>query len=392
MTLRIIEIRRVLKPTGTFYLHCDPTASHYLKLVCDSVFCADGNGGDFRNELIWAYDTAGRGTKDFNRKHDVIFRYVKSKKSWVFNGKDDGVGTIRQATNHMKIGKDSEGRLYYQKVDKASGKTYRWYLDDSKISNDWWEELQESGSELDDYFFVNALNREDKERLGYPTQKPEVLLERIIKASSNVGDVVLDAYCGCGTTVAVAQRLKRHWIGIDITYQSISLILKRLEDQYKGKAWTKMEAALHLDGVPRDMASALALANRKDDKTRKEFEKWAVLTYSKNLAHINHKKGADAGVDGIAYFKTGKTEIGKIIFQVKSGHVDHTTIATLNSDTGREKAAIGILITMNSPTAAMLNEVLAAGIYTNPLTNQSHNRIQIVTIKELLEGKSSGAV
>ncbi len=153
---------------------------------------------------------------------------------------------------------------------------------------------------------------------------------------------MLDAYCGCGTTVAVAQRLGRRWIGIDITYQSIALILKRLEDSYPGD-WPEIEASILLDGVPRDIASAVALANRKDDKTRKEFEKWAALTFSKNQARINEKKGADAGIDAIAYFLIDKDTNGKAIFQVKSGGANRATVATLNSDRQREKAEFGFL-------------------------------------------------
>ena len=384
MTLRIVEIHRVLKPTGSFYLHCDPTASHYLKIVCDGVFC--GQGGDFLNEIIWAYDSAGRGKRNFNKKHDTIFWYSKSKKDWIFNGKEEGVGTLRQATNHMKTGKDVDGRIFYEKVDKTSGKVYRWYLDDNKISNDWWNELQAGPSELDDFYFVNALNREDTERLGYPTQKPEALLERIIKASSNEGDVVLDAYCGCGTTVAVAQRLKRRWIGIDITYQSISLILKRIQDKHPDQ-WTAIEANIQLDGVPRDLASAVALANRRDDRTRKEFEKWAVLTYTSNQARINDKKGADGGIDGTAYFLVNANTNGKAVFQVKSGGANRATIATLNSDRQREKAEFGILITMEAPSKPMQQEAQAVGQYKHPLLARDYDRIQIVTIQELLDGK-----
>ncbi len=224
------------------------------------------------------------------------------------------------------------------------------------------------------------------ERLGYPTQKPEALLERIIRASSNEGDLVLDAYCGCGTTVAVAQRLKRKWIGIDITYQSISLILKRLADKYPAD-WPAIEADILFDGIPRDLASAVALANRKDDRTRKEFEKWAVLTYSNNQARINDKKGADAGIDGIAYFLIDKGINGKAIFQVKSGGANRATLATLNSDRQREKAEFGILITMDLPTKAMRDEIAAAGKYKHPLLNREDDRLQVITVAEMLAGK-----
>jgi hypothetical protein len=234
---------------------------------------------------------------------------------------------------------------------------------------------------------VRWLSPRDRERLGYPTQKPEALLERIIKASSNEGDVVLDAYCGCGTTVAVAQRLKRQWIGIDITYQSIALILKRFQDTYeKNGTWPEVEANILLDGVPRDLESAMALANRKDDKTRKEFEKWAVLTFSKNQARINEKKGADGGIDGIAYFLKDKDENGKAIFQVKSRPGNRADLATLNSDRLREKAEFGFLICTALPTKPMRDEIAAAGKYKHPLLNREDDRLQVVTVAELFPG------
>ena len=229
---------------------------------------------------------------------------------------------------------------------------------------------------------IPPINPRAQERLGYPTQKPEALLERIIRASSNEGDTVLDAYCGCGTTVAVAQRLGRRWIGIDITYQSIALILKRFEDSYKER-WPAIEATIHLDGVPRDLESAMALANRKDDKTRKEFEKWAVLTYSRNQARINEKKGADGGVDGIAYFLKDKGENGKAIFQVKSRPGNRADLATLNSDRLREKAEFGFLICTSLPTKPMRDEIAAAGKYRNPLLSREDDRLQVVTVAEL---------
>ncbi|CAM3285745.1 Methyltransferase [Sphingomonas antarctica] len=366
MTLRIVEIRRVLKPTGTFYLHCDPTASHYLKLILDAVFC--GQGGDFRNEIIWSYESGGRAKSDFARKHDVIFRYSKSK-DFVFNAA--AVSSPRGETrhNHMKKHIDEDGRAF--RSIKSNGKIYKYYDDEGVIPADVWP--------------ISHLQQKDPERLGYPTQKPEIILERIIKASSNEGDVVLDAYCGCGTTVAVAQRLGRRWIGIDITYQSISLILKRLQDKYPAE-WPAIEAGILLDGVPRDIASAVALANRKDDKTRKEFEKWSVLTYSNNQARINEKKGADAGIDGTAFFLIDASTNGKAIFQVKSGGATRNTLATLNSDRQREKAEFGFLISMDAPTKAMRDEIVAAGKYKHPLLHREDDRLQVITVAEILRG------
>lgn len=148
-----------------------------------------------------------------------------------------------------------------------------------------------------------------------------------------------------------------------------------------------IESRIHLDGVPRDIDSAYALANRKDDKTCKEFEKWAVLTYSKNQARINDKKGADGGIDGISYFHIDKNTNGKVVFQVKSGKVDRATVATLNSDRQREKAEFGILLTMDQPTKPMRDEVIAAGKYTHPYLNREDDRIIIVRIEEILAGK-----
>ena len=198
-TLRIAEIFRVLKPTGSFYLHCDPTASHYLKLVLDSIFCP--KGGDIRNEIIWNYQTGGIPKNDFARKHDVIFRYTKSS-SYIFN-----VNLVLEPRSEEVLRRIATG------VESATRSKGEW-------------------RHPSDIFQIASINSMAKERLGYPTQKPEALLERIIYASSNEGDLILDAYCGSGTTVAVAERLNRNWIGIDITYQSISLILKRLEDSF----------------------------------------------------------------------------------------------------------------------------------------------------------------
>ena len=376
MTLRIVEIHRVLKPTGSFYLHCDPTASHYLKLILDSVFCADANRGDFLNEIVWCYRGAGYPKLDFGKRHDVIFRYAKSN---IYTFNLDAVrepyakATIERFKH--KIGNVRKGGDFGNQTLHPLGKQ----------PDDWWK-IPVVSETSDDWWEIQPIAPSAKERLGYPTQKPEALLERIIKASSNEGDVVLDAYCGCGTTVAVAQRLKRQWIGIDITYQSISLILKRLQDKYRDQ-WGVIEANIKLDGVPRDFASAKALANRKDDKTRKEFEKWAVLTYSQNQARINDKKGADGGIDGVAFFMVDANTNGKAVFQVKSGGASRATIATLNSDRQREKAEFGILITMDKPTKAMQQEVQAIGKYKHPMLNREDDRIQVVTIQELLDGK-----
>ena len=453
MTLRIVEIHRVLKSTGSFYLHCDPTASHYLKLVLDAVFC--GQGGDFRSEIIWRRTGSHNKAARWAPIHDVIFYYVKSTNytwnqpkvpymlghvkehfaqqsdgSWktayygnVLTGSDVRNGESGQTwrgfnptakNRHWavpgkiweEVGIDPTGLSQHQKLDLLYEKGFikivedqAWPIyertitpEDGTPTSDIWAfqpytegTVFSSKKGIDED--VRWLSPRDRERLGYPTQKPEALLERIIKASSNEGDTVLDAYCGCGTTVAVAQRLKRQWIGIDITYQSIALILKRFQDTYeKNGTWPEVEANILLDGVPRDLESAMALANRKDDKTRKEFEKWAVLTFSKNQARINEKKGADGGIDGIAYFLKDKDENGKAIFQVKSRPGNRADLATLNSDRLREKAEFGFLICTALPTKPMRDEIAAAGKYKHPLLNREDDRLQVVTVAELFPG------
>jgi len=237
-----------------------------------------------------------------------------------------------------------------------------------KIPPSWWTDIKSGGQ----------IPR--KELLGYPTQKPEALLERIIKASSNENDIVLDAYCGCGTTVAVCQKLDRQWIGIDITYQSISLILKRLEDSFPGVLKT-----IKLHGIPKDIESARALANKTDDRTRKEFEKWAILTYTNNKAVINAKKGADKGIDGIVYFQGDKNDPEKIIFQVKSGKVKSGDIRDLLGTMTLESASLAIFITLEEPTKDMLKTAKSAGFYQSKYMSHSCDKIQIVTIKEIIE-------
>jgi len=355
MTLRVTEIFRVLKPTGSFYLHCDPTASHYLKLVLDAVFCSQG--GDYQNEIVWAYRTGGATKTRWSKKHDIIFFYTKSG-GFSFNTQTEKAYT---KSKYRKPG-----------IIDYGGGNAEFFQDENGVYNlvfarDVWD--------------ISYINSQSKERMGYPTQKPEELLERIIKASSNPGDVVLDAYCGCGTTVAVADRLDRQWIGIDITYHSIGLILKRLADANGGQ----LPADIVVDGIPQDMDSAKALANRDDDRVRKEFEKWAVLTYTNNRAVINQKKGADQGIDGVVYFATGPGKTERMVIQVKSGGADRGTIAKLGHDMLRERAELAILITMDEPTKPMISEAKSVGVYEHALMGRSYDRIRIVTVREMIE-------
>ena len=364
MTLRVTEIFRVLKPTGSFYLHCDPTASHYLKLVLDAIFC--GQGGEFRNEIIWARGTASGGKAGGNKfvpNHDVILVYAKDVKQQFF---------VRQ---YIEYTEDYIKERF--KYTDENGRRYRLQLGNRKQFLD-----ESKGKPVSDIWTdIFPINPMAKEKLGYPTQKPEALLERIIRASSNPGDVILDAYCGCGTTIAVAQNLNRNWIGIDITYHSISLILKRLTSFNNDQLPTD----IIVDGIPQDMEAAKALANREDDRVRKEFEKWAVLTYTNNRAAINEKKGADKGIDGVVYFMTGPGKTERMIIQVKSGGANRGTVATLKGDMQREKAELAALITLDEPTRPMIEEAKTAGLYAHPIMERNYDRIRIVTVREMIE-------
>lgn len=405
MTLRIVEIHRVLKSTGSFYLHCDPTASHYLKIVLDTVFCSQG--GDYIAEITWERTSAHSDSKTFANTTDVIFLY--SKRILMFNQQfkpyseeylkkyykhQDGKG--RFLDRDLTAGGLSGGGYNYdwkgiKKLWRCPIETMQKYEEQNKLyyTRNGTPRLKQYLEEMPGVPLTNLwndippINSQASERLGYPTQKPEALLERIIKASSNKGDVILDAYCGCGTTIAVAERLERNWIGIDITYQSISLMLKRLEDSFGKNVLDKIE----LNGIPKDLESAKALATKPDDRTRKEFEKWAVLTYSNNRAVINDKKGADKGVDAIAYFQGDKDNREKIVFQVKSGNVKSGDIRDLQGTMTIQGAALGIFITLKPPSKDMIQTAKSAGIYRSPYRSQSVDKIEIVTVQEILEQK-----
>ena len=204
MTPRLLEIHRVLKATGSLYLHCDPTSSHYLKIILDRIFGVT----HFRNEIAWSYKGGGRSKKHFARKHDTILFYTKGD-TWTFNYRD----ILVDRTNRTYF-TDENGDRYWLKYGK------RYYLKhEGKVPEDWWAD-------------IDPLHGPYKERLGYPTQKPLALLERIVKASSNEGDIVLDPFCGCGTTLVAAEQLGRKWIGIDISKEAIEISEKRLRDTF----------------------------------------------------------------------------------------------------------------------------------------------------------------
>lgn len=346
MTIRFIELHRVLKNTGSLYLHCDPTASHYLKIILDVVF----GKKNFRNEIIWFYKTGGASKKWFAKKHDTIFFYTKSD-NYAFNlQKEKSYMMHTYGFKKSEFFKDEKGQ-------------YTWVF-----MKDVWE--------------IPAVGSADKERLGYPTQKPEALLERIIKASTNEGNWVLDPFCGCGTTIAVAEEFNRRWVGIDITMLAVNLIRRRLANKFAGKY-----LPISVDGIPRDLASAKALWK----KNPFEFEYWildlveAVPAQSKSKEKM---RGPDKGIDGVMNFlvdvDNGSYKYGKALVQVKGGGVERKDIATLKGDVEREGAQCGVFITLEEPTQPMREEAVKAGLFKVPFTVKEFPKIQIITVKELL--------
>ncbi|MCX6033346.1 MAG: DNA methyltransferase [Chloroflexi bacterium] len=411
MAARLVELHRVLKPTGSLYLHCDPTASHYLKIVLDAIMGID----NFRNEIIWQRSNPKSHTSaNFPNCTDTILRYTKSSKFTyhqpygehdpdyveaaykysdekgryrllpLLNPNDDrpnltyeflGVTRVWRWTKE-RMQKGYEEGLVIQ-LKPGAVPQYKKYLQDSKgrtVTNCWTDILQAAGNEA----------------LGYPTQKPVALLERILNASSNPGDVVLDPFCGCGTAVVAAQKLGRRWIGIDITHLSIALQKNRLKDMFG------LEPRRDYDviGEPEDLGAARQLA--QDD--RYQFQWWALsLIEARPVGEARSavggrsssvgKKGSDRGIDGVILFtddKTGKPK--RALVQVKSGHVTSRDVRDLRGTVEREAAALGIFITLEPPTTEMQTEAASAGIYHSPGWNRDYPRLQIVAIADLLHG------
>ena len=411
MAPRLIELKRVMKPTASIYLHCDPTASHYLKVLMDAVFGAE----NFRNEIVWRKIRVAKAQSGhFPKLQDVIFSYSKSS-SWTFNhqleGPDDDYiaryynqveeGTERryQLVSFIQGG-DGPARKFGERLLKPpKGKHWIWSQDriDDAMTNDMFvftdPEKPRLKRYLDEYQGKNIgsiwgdippINAQAAERLGYPTQKPEALLERIIQASSNPKDTVLDPFCGCGTTVAAAQKLGRRWIGIDITHLAISLIKHRLYTTYKDEPKRK-RPKYEVLGEPVDVSGARALA----EADKYQFQYWALGLVG--ARPHEPKKGADRGIDGKLFFNDegdrGKTKT--IMLSVKGGHAQVSHIRDLRGVIEREEAEIGVLITLNDPTRDMKKEAVEAGFYTSPnISRSQHPRIQILTIEELIKGAS----
>lgn len=394
MANRLLELHRVLKETGSLYLHCDPTASHYLKIVLDAVF-----GKEFFNsEIVWKRTGAHNDSKTLGNSHDVIFLYTKSNKfNW---NKQYEPYDVEYIQSHYRM-KDNKGRLF--RTDNLTamgltggGYTYEW----NGVTKLWrlpkerMQELHDNGrirytrtgtaeyirylDEMpgmplqDTWTDISPINSQAQERLGYPTQKPLALLERIIQASSNEGDVVLDPFCGCGTAVHAAEKLNRKWIGIDITHLAISLIEKRLRDAFPSIDFI-------VEGTPKDLDGARNLAVR--DKY--QFQWWACSLVGAQ-PYQGKKKGADSGIDGLIFFHDDTGDAKKIVVSVKGGeNVSVSMVRDLAHVVEREKAEIGLFVTLAAPTDPMKKEAIKEGFYESPGTSPVP-KIQILTIEGLL--------
>jgi site-specific DNA-methyltransferase (adenine-specific) len=398
MAVRLIELRRVLKPTGSIYLHCDPTASHYLKTLLDAIFGVAG----FTNEIIWRRTTPkGLAFSRYAATHDVLLFYRRSDDfTWNlqympyteeyaerYNLIDEKSGRSFQATSLLNPSPNRPNLTY---EFHGHTKVWRWTKERMlKAEKDGliyfppgggvprerrFLEEQEGIPVSSVWIDIPAINAVAQERLGYPTQKPLALLERIIAASSNEGDLVLDPFCGCGTATHAAEKLRRKWIGIDITHLAIGLIERRLRDAFPG-------INFYVHGTPKDFAGAEDLAQR--DKY--QFQWWAV-TLINAVPYGGKKKGADSGIDGYFYCKPDgkKTEAG--IVSVKGGENLHRDmVSDLRGVMEREKSPLAVLITLRSPTGPMVKEAASAGFLKTPFGQ--FQRLQIVTIVDLLDGK-----
>ena len=406
---RLYYTHKLLNDTGSFYLHCDPTMSHYLKIVCDIIFHKD----NFRNEIIWKRVTSSKKQSEtYTKVNDTIFFYTKSSK-FLFNKlfEDYNESYVNKFYKHI----DDKGRFYTLSDFTQSGQGPARYFGDEigllypPKGKHWiWtqEKIDEAMKNNLIYFTKNKLPRikryldekegiplnniwdniynlqgSSKESLGYPTQKPEALLKRIIQTSTNEGDVVADFFCGCGTTVSVANRLKRNWLGVDISHLAIKLILKRLTDPLENDAKKSFLESIVINGFPKDIASAKELAI-KDKKGRIDFQEWVVEFLLGGI--LNPKKTADGGWDGYLTFQKNNAEKGIVLIEVKSGHCNVKNIREFINVIDRQNADIGVFVCFDEHlTKPMLEAAKEAGNYTN----YKFDRIQILTIEDIFENK-----
>jgi len=422
MAIRLVELRRVLKETGSLYLHCDPTASHYLKILLDRVF----HYTNFRSEIIWKRTSAHDNPKRWGPVHDTLLFYSKSD-TYIWNPTYQDYDADYLGVKYKK--RDERGFFRLSDLTGAgitkgdSGKPWRNY-DPSAIGRHWavprdevidlvgrekaaalttqqkldlldkngfiywtpsgkydgkgfpqFKRYLSTGMPIQDIITdIFPINSQAAERLGYPTQKPLSLLERIVQASSNEGDIMLDPFCGCGTAVVAAEKLHRRWIGVDITHLAISLIKKRMSDHFP-------DAKFEVIGEPKSVDDTLALFKQSP----LQFESWAVSLIGGQP--FKSSGGGDTGIDGLLYFQDGRGEFHRIIVEVKGGGYHPKDVRALKAVMDREDAPLGILLALEKPTKGMLSESAALGKWNVPGTNRKCPILQIITIEDIFSGK-----
>ena len=405
MAPRLLELHRVLKPTGSLYLHCDPAASHYLKMLLDVVFAPTA----FRREIVWQRTSAHANViNSYGAVHDILLFYSRSAQ-WTWNqlyapyseqyiemfydqvdengrryARRDLTASMQRASSGqlyewkgirpppsrcwaMTIDKmdelDAQGRIHWPKAEGGMPRL-KFYADEAP------------GIPLQDMWSdIPTMHNLSQERMGYPTQKPLALLERIISASSNPGDLVLDPFCGCGTAVVAAEKLGRQWIGIDVTYIALDLMISRLLKDFGLKRGTDYEVI----GDPKDAYSAHKLF----EESPKQFEIWAVGL----VAGVPQpEKSGDKGVDGKVYFMDLEGKLQSAVCQVKGGHLKVDDIHAFAHVIEVQKASMGFFICLDTPTKGMYDRADELGFFDSP-SGRKIPKLQIRTIKELLEGK-----
>lgn len=403
MCQRLLELHRVLKPTGSIYLHCDPTASHYLKVLLDTVFGVK----QFRNEIIWKRTSSHNDSLRFASIHDCILYYSKTNESlWNSQHLPHNESYVKSHYNRL----DDKGRQYRLDniVRSASmGERPNLVYEYKGYTPHWgWRVIKEKLEQIDrngrlmwvksgtPYLIryldempgpttpsiwddIPPVNSQARERLGYPTQKPLALLERIISASSNPGDIVLDPFCGCGTAVAAAEKMGRQWIGIDVTYLAIAVMKQRIRDHFP-------DAQFEVRGIPRDLTGAKALF----EQGRYQFQWWAVDALGINARPFGDgKKGSDRGIDGEFFYSNESGRPVRGIIQVKGGKTGSADIRDLRGTMEREGVDLAIFVCLQHSTPDMRRDAASAGFVESGFTGRSHPRIQILTIEDLFDGK-----
>ncbi len=401
MAARLIELHRVLRSTGSIFLHCDPTASHYLKILLDALFGPE----NFRNEITWQRSGAKNDSLRYGRSHDIIFFYTKGKKfTWHTQYTDFEDASVAKNYTHTEV---ETGRRYrrgdltagkpggdvdfeWQGVRPYKGRHWAYSRENmDKMLADGRIEFRRTGMPvykryldeqpgvpLQDVWTDIRLTSSDKERLGYPTQKPTELLERILLSSTNEDDLVLDPFAGCGTTVDAAQKLGRRWIGIDVTTIAVDLIDARLRFTYG----PSIERTYDIRGIPEDMTGAVALFKHN----ALEFERWVVMRLD---GTPNERQVGDRGVDGVIRFLIdAKGAVGRALISVKGGATNPGHIRDLIGTIQSQHAEMGVFVCMNEPTKGMREAANHSGVFTHPRDKKTYPRVQIVTVQDLLNG------